>query len=180
MGNFYVNHTVRTEDRVKLRSVLRHNKLTAYISPAKNGCVVVAEQQAATQATAPIVSLAKLLSIEAQAPVLVAADHDDDFLHLALYESGQEITDYSSDPSHVVEDKETDLAGKAAKLCTAFDVPEAVEAVAAILQAQYAFAVERHGALIAALRLSDFAVGFGYRYLSRGELPPALELIRTP
>ena len=39
MGNFYVNHTVRTEDRVKLHAVLRHNKLAAYISPAKNGCV---------------------------------------------------------------------------------------------------------------------------------------------
>ena len=139
----------------------------------------MAEQQADTQLAAPIINLAKLLSVEVQAPVLAVADHDDDYLHVALYMSGQEITDYSSDPSHPVEDKETDLAGKAAKLCTALGVPEGAEAVAAVLAGHYAFAIKRHEALVASLRLSDFAVGFGYRYLSRGELPFTLELLRT-
>jgi hypothetical protein len=54
-----------------------------------------------------------------------------------------------------------------------------MEAVTATLSGRYAFAIERHAALVDALQLSDFAVGFGYRYVERGELPPSLQLIRT-
>jgi len=34
---------------------------------------------------------------------------------------------------------------------------------------------DRHGDLCRALGLPAFAVGFGYRYLDRGELAPGLE-----
>jgi hypothetical protein len=84
MGNFYVNHTVKTENRDKVAAVLQQNKFVAYVSPVRNGCVVVAEKEADTQATAPIVSLGKLLSVEVQAPVLAALVHDDDYLLLGL------------------------------------------------------------------------------------------------
>ncbi len=183
MGNFYVNHTVKTGDRDKVASVLRHNKLAAYVSPVRNGCVVVAEEQADSQATAPIVSLAKLLSIEVQAPVLAVLNHDDDALLLGLYVSGQEVTDYSSDPDSIPEDKETSLAGKAAKLCAEFDASHAVETVTAILsstwQTSYVFAYERHHALVEALGLSDCAVCYGFGDL-KDRPAEAFEWLKIP
>jgi len=163
MGNFYVNHTVRTEDRDKVAAVLRRSGHTAYVSPAKNGCVVVAEKEADTQDTDRIVSLARSLSVEGQAPVLAVLDHDDDCLALGLYVSGQEIADYSSDPDFIPADKETSLADRAAKLCAAFDAAQAVETVTAILgSTTYVFAYERHQALVDALGLSDFAICYGF------------------
>jgi len=104
--------------------LLRDHNLAAYVSPVRNGCVVVAEERADTQATAPIVSLAKLLSIEARAPVLAVLNHDDDALALGLYVSGQEVTDYSSDPDFICQDTGT-------KLCAEFDASHAVAVVPA-------------------------------------------------
>jgi len=37
MGNFYVNHTVKTENHDKVVAVLRQNKFTAYVSLVKTG-----------------------------------------------------------------------------------------------------------------------------------------------
>jgi hypothetical protein len=152
-------------DRDKVAAILRYNKLNAYISPVRNGCAVVAEEQADTQATAPIVSLAELLSIEAQAPVLAVLNHDDDALLLGLHVSGQEVTDYSSDPDFVPQDTGTSLAGRATELCAKFDASHAVEAVTTILSGTwqtYGCAFERHQALVEALGLSDFAVCHGF------------------
>jgi hypothetical protein len=182
MGNFYVNHTVQTGDRDSVAVVLRRNKLVAYISPVRNGCVVVAEEQADTQRTAPIVKLAKLLSAEAEAPALAVLDHDDDYMALGAYVSGQEITDYSSDPTHLCQDKETNLAGKAAKLCSVFNAVGAVPAVTAILRAPfctYPLAYKRHQALVEALGLSDFAVGYGFGDL-KGRPQEASDWLMVP
>jgi len=38
----------------------------------------------------------------------------------------------------------------------------------------YLFAMERHEALVDALGLPDYAIGLGFNYVSRGELPPDL------
>lgn len=70
MGNFYVNHTVKTGDRDKVASVLRHNKLAAYVSPVRNGCVVVAEEQADSQATAPSSALPSCFQLRCKHPCL--------------------------------------------------------------------------------------------------------------
>jgi len=148
----------------KVIAVLRQNKFTAYVSPVKTGSVV-AEKKADTQATVPIVNLAKLLSVELQAPMLAVSVHDDDYLLLGAYVSGQEVTDYSSDRDHRVADKSSP-AGKAEKLCAVFDATHAVETVAAILSSTtYGLAHEHHQALVDALGLSDFAVAQGFRYL---------------
>ena len=126
---------------------------------------MVAEEQADTQRTAPIAKLAKLLSAKAEAPALAVLDHDDDYMALGAYVSGQEITDYSSDPTHVCQDKETSFAGKAAKLCCVFNAVRAAPAVTAILEAPpfrlYPLAYKRHLALVE-LGLSEFAVGYGF------------------
>jgi hypothetical protein len=54
----------------KVVAVLRQNKFTANVSAVRTGSVVVAEKKADTQATVPIVNLAKLLSVELQAVCL--------------------------------------------------------------------------------------------------------------
>jgi hypothetical protein len=182
MGNFYVNHTVQIGDRKRVAAVLRRSKLVAFVSTVRNGCVVVAEEQAHTQRTAPIVRLAKLLSTETEAPVLAVLNHDDDYLALGAYVAGHEITDYSSEPTHICQDKETSLAGKAGKLCAAFGAPGAVSAVTAILEAPfrtYPLACERHLALVEALGLSDLAVGYGFGDL-RQRPEEASEWLKVP
>jgi hypothetical protein len=111
--------------------------------------------------------------------VLAVLNHDDDYLVLGLYVSGEEVTDYSSDPDHRMADRDTSLAGRAAKLCVTLDAPHAVEAVTAVLSKPYVFAFERHADLVAALGLSDLAVGYGFGDLE-GRPAEAVGWLKTP
>jgi len=159
--------------RDKVAAILRAHRCSAYVSPEKNGCVIVAEAMSDTHATGAIAAIARILSTGPRAIVLAIGNVDDDDLFLGLYKAGEELCKYSNyaDP----DDGTRRLAAE--RICTSLDMPQAIDAVTTILSGQYTFAIERHTALVDALQLSDFAISFGYRYVERGELPTSLKII---
>jgi hypothetical protein len=175
MGNFYVNHTIKGVHRDRVADILRAHRYSAYVSPEKNGCVVVAEAISDSHATETILSVARILSSEARAVVLPVGNADDDELFFGLYVDGEARCRYSN----YVDMDDGTRATAVERICTALQVHQAMEAVTLVLNGRYVFAIERHAALVDALQLSDFAVGFGYRYVDRGDLPPSLQLIKT-
>jgi hypothetical protein len=66
--------------------------------------------------------------------------------------------------------------GSEQTLVAIFKVAEAEKRVKEILhEREYAVQIERHAELAEALGLPSISVGFGYRYLERGELPIDLQ-----
>ncbi len=184
MGNFYVNFSVKHGDPRRVADALKRAGRKAYVSPAVGGYVVAYEEESDWQNPEAIEQVGTLLSREADAPVLAVLNHDDDILCYWLFADGQFVDSYNSDPAYFGEDEgdEAETGGDVRLLCETLADPSVAEKVDAILRGDFAFAVELHEELVRALGLPDCAVGFGYQYLHRGEVPDGLssdQLIHT-
>jgi hypothetical protein len=186
MGNFYTNLTVKTSDVKAVVAALEGR--AAFVAPPQHGCIVVYDEESEDDNDAS--GLASELSTSLRAPVLVVTNYDDDVLWLQLWIGGDEVDNYDSCPSYFDDSEATPpTGGDADALCEAFGGdPVRVEAILRRWNDEesdeegYVFEVERHGELVEALGLSPAAVGKGFRYLERGELPTGVaegELIRV-
>lgn len=177
MGNFYVNFTVRHQDAQAVAAAMAGRR--GFVTPVDHGCVVVFDAEAESQEPTAITSTGQKLSAALRSPVLAVLNHDDDILAYQLFIDGAVADEYDSTPDYFeIEESPASQGGDAQKLCDAFGSTN-VAAVEEILRKQqggdgYVFAVERHEDLVRALDLSSFAIGMGYLYLKRGELPEGL------
>lgn len=156
--------------------------------------------------------LARNLSTCFVCPTLAALLHDDDIFVYELFEGGVSTDTYNSEPTYFEdevsgpdtpnfpeEERDTGpVGGDAARLCSAFSVPEAVAEVDHILHKRHDFEAARrdpqgrHERLAAALHLPSFVARTGYYALehdvSRAKEPdwtgipaPILDaFVRTP
>lgn len=175
MGSFYVNYTVRSSDRNAVAKALAGRN--AYVSPAKDGAVVVFEEETESQDNDTVQELGAHLSRSLKASVLAALDHDDDMLWCGLFEGGRCTDEYNSAPSYFDGGMDPPAGGNSRKLCAAFGAAGRESDVEKVLRAgsdEYVFAHERHADLVRALGLPDFAVNCGFAYIEEDELPEGL------
>lgn len=187
MESFYVSHTLATTDVEAVVAALQGRN--AFVTPAHKGCVVVLDQEAEGQEPEVVLALGCRLSNELAVPVLVAQNHDDDILLLALCQRGWVVDQYNSAPELFEPDPDAEpigpQGGNAERLAEAFGSPQ-LEEIERILrhpsgEEGYLFAYERHFALVKALGASEYGVNTGYKYLAAGEHPAGLtagQLIR--
>lgn len=176
MGNFYVNYTTRGPGREAVAACLRGAQRSAFVGPTREGCTVFFDEESDTQDDEVIKELGTLLSRELKAPVLAVLNHDDDVLAYWLFEAGRLSDEYNSCPGYFDGDDETPAGGDALKLCAAFGVPAQAQQVDAILRNEdYTFALDRHEALAALLKLPWPLCSMGYGYLAEGERPEDLD-----
>ena len=162
----------------------------AVVTPATKGCVVVFEESSDAFDLQVAAEIAEHLSRALQCAVLAVSNYDDDVLCYLLFEAGKQVDSYDSCPGYFDAPPSSPrgtTGGEGRLLCAAFGAnnPDVIDT---ILRAPggdggYTFAVDRHHDLMTALRLPDFGVGVGYRYLTQGELPEGLraeELLRAP
>ncbi len=178
MGSFYTNITLRGPDQDQVAEALAQQGRQAYVSPSVDGFTTVYEEQCETQDDDIIRSLASSLSAEFKCPALAVLNHDDDVLMYWLYEDGQLVDEYDSNPGYFEGRASKPTGGNATKLCELMESQD-VETVASILKSRsgikgYLFAVGRHEDLVNALGLPTFSIAAGYEYIERGELPPDL------
>lgn len=198
MGNFYVNHTVKTTDRDGVVAALRRAKRRALVGPVEDGYVVVFDRDSDNQCEVDFTEVGNLLSRELAAPVLAVLNHDDDLLCYWLFENGAATDHYNSCPDYFEgefdeieefddgEDEEDAAAelgtdGDPALLCRAFGVDDVAAVEDAMRGEGFLFALLRHQELAAALGLPSYSVGAGYRYAKQGDLDiDRGELIKVP
>jgi hypothetical protein len=181
MGNFYVNLTVRTTKREEIGNLLAGRD--AFISPVLNGSfVVVYDKEADYQAWPLIETLAKDLSARLATSVFVVVNHDDDVLFCALYDRGEQMDLYNSNPDFFEDTRNKcgPTGGNADILGKTFGVKD-VATVEAVLRKPgadsddgYLFAHRRHRDLMQALGLTSQAFFVGYNYQHAGEFPSDL------
>jgi hypothetical protein len=178
MGNFYTNATVRIADQKAVADGLKGR--AALVTPARDGCVVVFDEEADEQDLDVLADLGATLSRKFACPVLVVLNHDDDVLWFRLYARGTLIDEYNSAPALFDDDAEAaaPAGGNARVLCDAFGSTRYEEVEAVLRKSSgddgYVFAVDRHADLVQVLNLPSFAVGCGFKYARDGELPEGL------
>lgn len=176
MGNFYVNHTLRTADRERIGDAFMGRK--AFISPVISGMAIVYDMMSDMQYEPVITDLGMQLSDGFKVPVLAVLNHDDDILAYWLFERGKEIDSYNSAPDYFenVANPRGPIGGKAEALCAMFGAGDAsvIEPILRTNDDRYLFAVHRHAALLQALGFAQDAFFYGYRYLESGEVPEGL------
>lgn len=149
------------------------------------------------------------LSSHLNCAVLAVSVYDDDVLSYQLIVNGELVDTYHSTgvfeaevkyeeamaafyesddadlemPELNEETSSNSVGGAADKLCAILGAPDATEQVRVVLhESEHTFEVFRHQELVEALRLPIYAVGCGFNYISRGELPQGLaadDLIET-
>jgi hypothetical protein len=167
VGGFYVNFAVKGADPRQVADDLERAGRCALVTPLHHGYVVVYDKAADSQATKAILTVGRLLSSEAGHPVLAVANHDNDVLCYWLFEGGEMVDAYNSNPEYFEEDggAPTRQSRDAEKLCTLLEAGADVAAVEAILCGDYVSAEERHKEFAEAVRLPSWSVGLGYRFM---------------
>jgi hypothetical protein len=174
MGNFYTNITLLGPDQDQIVEYLSQQGLTAYVSPTDERATVVYEKQCDTQSDV-LERLTLRFAAHFACPALAVLNHDDDVLLYWLYAGSGLLDQYDSTPGYFEGEEALPEGGDAAVLCKAFGVEQNASVVDAVLHDEnFLFAVERHEALVDALNLTDFSVGFGYTTLELGQVPEGM------
>jgi hypothetical protein len=177
VGNFYTNITFQLPNQEQLIDYLTEVGRSTYVSPTINGFTVVYDEKSETQCQ-ELFNLTSQLSRRFNCAALAVLVHDDQVLHYELYQAGELIDEYISDPGfHNPEAGSFPEGGDAKKLCTSFGVKHAINQVRTILrkpggEGSYLFASARHERLVRTLGISPFwarGVG-GYRNIERGSI----------
>jgi uncharacterized protein (DUF433 family) len=178
MGNFYTNYTLKGPSQPAVATALAGR--SAIVTPERDGCVVVFDEQSDDQDAAVITELASRLSRELRCPVLAVLNHDDDIFWYQLYLNGELADEYDSSSDYASLEPSGPAGGDAEKLCTAFGSGALAEVESILRRSSfeeggYMFAVKRHADLARALGIPSFGVGAGFRYVTDGELPEGLQ-----
>ena len=175
MGNFYANISLRTQNRDLVVETLRELRRVAFVSHSTNRWLVVYDRDIETAEPEDVGELAAHLSSVCGSIAVPVSDYDDDILWFRVYDSGRLIDEYNSAPAYFQGTQSIPEGGSEQALVAIFKVVEAEKQVKEILhEREYAVQIERHAALAEILGLPRISVGFGYRYLERGELPTDL------
>ena len=184
MGNFYVNITLRGPKQEEIGTALKALGRTAIVSPSKNDFTTVYDAECDEQDTGAISAFTKELSFRLSCPGWSVMNHDDDILLYELYDKGELIDQYNSSPDYFsmeADDPSGPKGGNADALVRLMgnsgDAAEAenIIRISSFDEDGFVFAVERHQALADCLGLPSFTVGYGYNYVSGGEMPPEFE-----
>ncbi len=163
MGNFYTNVTLRTSDRQSLIEYMRANGRNCFVSPTYKGFTVVYDRLCDEQDVRDLELLTTELSSQFHCAALATLNHDDDVLWMGLAREGEWLTTYRSDQV---------FGGSAWQMAREFNVVGLIPLIWFLMRWPIMlFAIWRHAALASVLGVPKAAVGFGYKYLSRGEKP---------
>jgi hypothetical protein len=183
MGTFYVNFTVRGASQAEIVAALAGRE--AAVTPEDCGCVVAVDEQADEQDPEIMSLVGALLSKAVRKPVLAVLNHDDDLLAYQLFIDGELADAYTSCPDYFDhgESSSPPVGGDAHRLCAAFQA-QTVHEVGRVLRLPWGgdeivFESDRHAALVRLLGISEYALGLGFTYVSRGEFPPRLDPSRV-
>jgi hypothetical protein len=192
MGNWYTNVAVKGAKQPDVVAVLEELGRRAYVTPEASGWIVVYDQQTDEFDLGILESLALTLSSRLSCTTLASCNADDDVLWLALYENGSLATRYASSRKEFEDGDEFPTVEETAQvLARVFQKPEAKNQVRRVLRQShgilglvsfylkirlaYVVEVERHLDLSNLLGMPRAAVGFGYRYINKGETPEGME-----
>jgi len=119
VGNFYTNITLKAEREGQIVAFLRSKSRAAFVSKPTDGFVVVYDAESESQDDEVLRRLARELSESFDCPALAVLNHDDDILCYYLFQSGEELDCYNSNPNYFSGQPVPPAGGDALKLIEA-------------------------------------------------------------
>jgi hypothetical protein len=178
MGSFYT--TATTYGPTQEQVVAEVKSIKTYVAPTKDKFTVFYPD---TMSINPfeISKIFSSISKSLSSPLFVASVYDSDVFFYELWENGNLVDRYVSDPSAFGEgDSRKPQGGDANKLCVMFSCKDS-EKLEKILHTErtsgaYGFEEDRHAEVAEELGLPDHSVGYGYTYIQNGELPDGYKI----
>jgi hypothetical protein len=176
MGNFYANVSLRTVNQAALINALIELKRTAFVSAERGGWIVAYDKQLELAEPEEAETLTATLSGKLSSVAVAASVYDDDVFWFCICDKGNHIDRYNSRPDYFEGTSSIPAGGNVRRIAEALPLHDAEQLVNTILhERHYVVETARHADLATALDLPEFSVGFGYKYLQRGELPVSLQ-----
>lgn len=175
MGFFYSNITLQTINQQDVALYLNGLQRNSFVLPAHKGFVTVCDEDSDTFNTQAIESLSGQLSEHFACLAIAVVNFDDDVLWYQVYQDGNLLDQYNSNPDYF----ETGAhggptGGDANLLCKILDKPKGVGKVEKILLAPhgggYILENDRHSDLAKALGWAGPYLFLNYRELVNGGL----------
>lgn len=185
MGAFFTNYHLRGTDVAAAAQATADLIATrAYLSPVKDGWITLYDETSESQDTAEITCLARELSQHLNTAVFAFLIYDSDVFIYYLFDHGELIDEYNSDPAYfgdvVSEETRHRLAGQpptVLKYCPADTTLLEVESAMGWTQssseggfATGVFAEDRLRPLAAALGIDEVRAMLGYSYFEQERL----------
>ena len=167
MGSFYTNVTLARPAAAAVAELTALGR-DAYVADAGEACVVY-DRQCEEQDTQVLSALAEHLATRLDTRALAVLNHDDDVLWFQLYAGANLVAEYANRGG-----PRTDVPA----LCRTLGRVGDVVAVWLLLRLPFLFQVWRHQRLVRRLGLPEAAVGFGFTYIARGEMPTGVDPAR--
>jgi len=182
MGNFYVNISTRKAQSNEIVDFLKSKNLSAYVIVGPDDFCTIYEQICDEQNTNHISALLRELSVNFSCPAIGMLNHDDDILAYELWSNGKKVDEYDSCPGYFdpKSDEMEPEGGNAKLLSELMGNGSNEKSIEDVLRASgdgdldFVFAVERHEALAKAVGLPLHTVGYGFKYISEGEIPEGI------
>lgn len=166
MGNFYTNFVAFGATQDSALNAMRELRRKGYVAPSISGAVTIYDADSDIQDINIIECLGADLSEKLKLPILAALNHDDDHLLLWLFKDGQQESQYSS----ILHAGSFGLSlSRVRGGLLAYPLVWGVLAWPIFI-----FQVMRHHLLAWFLNLPMCSVGFGFEYISAGEIPPEI------
>jgi hypothetical protein len=192
MGNWYTNISLRGTKQGDAAAALEALGRRAYVTPEKDGWIVVYDRQCDEFDLNALESLALTLSTRLACTALASFNADDDVLWLGVWENGVLATRYASSLREFEDgDEFPSLEESAQVLARVFGKPETSRQVLGILRKShgalgllslffkmrfaYVTEIERHQDLAGILGMPRASIGLGFQYVDRGETPDDME-----
>jgi hypothetical protein len=165
MGNFYTNFVVIGREQPEVLGAVREMGRNAYVLGKQRGDAAVFDERCDQQDTDEIERFGAALCDRFKAPVIGAMNHDDDHLLLWVFRSDK-VARYQSCLDAVSFGWEVSRVRGGI-----FIFPLLVLALGWPI---VIFQIFCHWVVVHLLSLPDCTVGFGYDYISDGEIPPGV------
>jgi hypothetical protein len=163
LGNFYTNITLARPAAAAVAELTALGR-DAYVADAGETCVVY-DRQCEEQDTQVLSALAEHLATRLDTWALAVLNHDDSILWFQCYARADLVAEYANRGG-----PRADVRA----LCRTLGRAGDVIAVWLVLRLPFLFQVWRHQRLVRRLGLPGEAVGLGFTYLARGEVPAGL------
>jgi len=183
MGNFYVNITTRKASAEEIIKYLKSINLTSFVIKGPDDYCTIYEEKCDEQDTKHISSLLKEISTNFSCPAIGMLNHDDDILAYELWSNGEKVDEYDSCPGYFSgdEDRMEPEGGDAKTMSHLLSDGTNEKEIDKILRSSgdgdvdFVFAIDRHQALAKAVGLPSHSIGYGFRYISEGEMPAGIQ-----
>lgn len=173
MGNFYVNICVKISDPHQLISSFSPTFGAAFVGPSVDGWTCFSSEAIDSQDQAKINMLGIHLSAEFKTTAVAVLNHDDSILSVDLYREGEAIAEFNSCPGYFnpnpsEEDLEPRLSDASAFASLVEDISPEDLSVELLKPELAADTLGLHEKLVSVLRLPQYSIAAGYRYINEG------------